>query len=876
MPAQLERFVVLELLDAHGSVSHYEAFDPQLGRCVSLRVMPAGALADRLLRGVQELARVNHPNLAGIYGVGMHDDALLVAMERARGPTLREWASERPRSPEELVRAYVQAGRGLAAAHRAGLVHGAFSSDRAVLGKHGHVRVVDFDVSDEPLARSADARSDQRDFCVALEEALAGRAPDDTPAHVRAALARGRAVDSRRRWATMDQLLAALERDPARRRRRWLAVAVSGLAVGGTLFAASVARAERERECERRGSDMRAVWDDETRTEVRGTLLGADAAHASDTWQRLESAMDDTVAEWATASEHACRVDRIERGRSSDLADRADQCFDDARESIAAALEQLSVPRPHVVERALPLLDRLPRVDSCTREDDLRDHWLLPDEPVRREQVVALSHALTRNEAKRWAREFDDGLPTAQALAEQADELGWRPLQARAWLELGHFAVGAHDGKLAHRALEHALALAMRTGAEEFAVEAAIVLLAQSDGSERDRARSERWRWLAQTLLARSSVPNVGLEIDLLRALADAESNRPDHDDEDRLVTRALELAEAHYGPSHSKVGSLSYRLGMVRRSQSRYAEAIALLERARDIQVRALGPGHSFVGQVLGVLAMTLESAGRHDEARATAEQSVAVTEGALGPDHLDLAGPLNYLASIYAFGGENELALRTSDRALMILERSEDHVARYNLAVGRLNRGAGAVVREDYAAALPDLYRALAILRELGQSDEWIAGTVYMILGAAHRALGDALLARDVLARSSAIYARRPDSDEAAFVFFYAGDVEMMAGDRDAALAFYERAMATCDRLECTDAQRTDFRFRVVFTLEQLGRERERAEALRQEATATLERLSATERQNLLDGFATWREKYARVSRASSTRAGARGGDP
>jgi len=381
---------------------------------------------------------------------------------------------------------------------------------------------------------------------------------------------------------------------------------------------------------------------------------------------------------------------------------------------------------------------------------------------------------------------------------------------------------------------------------------------------------------LAQTLLARSTAPNVGLEIDLLRSLADAHSDRPDHDDEERLLMRALELAEQHYGPNHSKVGSLAYRLGSVRRGQGRYAESIALLERARDIQVRAVGPGHSFVGQVLGMLALALESAGRHDEARAAAVQSVEVVEGALGPDHVDLAGPLSYLASIYAFGGDDELARRAGDRSLAILERSEDHAARYNLASGRLNRAAAAVAREDHATALPDLYRALAICRELGADDDELVGRIYLMLGVAHRGLGEAALARDLLARSAAVFARRPDAVESAFVSYYSGDVEMLLGDRAAALSSYEHAMATCDRLECTDVHRTEFRLRVADTLEQLGRDRDRAAALAKEATTTLERLSATERQKVTDGIASWREEYAGITRAPSTRAGGRAGDP
>lgn len=876
---QIGQFRVLERLAPRGGVTIYEAFDPQLERCVVLHVMPGGPSGGHLLRGAQELARLNHPNVVGIYGVGTHGDAPFVAMERVQGPTLRHWASGGPRTIEEILRTYVEAGRGLAVAHRAGVVHGGFSPERVVLEKHGHARVVDFEFADTRQAGApADAHADQHAFCAALEDALAQlpHGADAVPVHVRAALRRGLAVDPDRRWPTMDALLRELSRNPVRQRRRWLALAVAGIVAGGVVLLEVAARAARERDCAARADAMRELWNDQARAEVRAAVLATPVAHANDTWHRLDLGIDEKVAGWADAGERSCRTDHLDGERPADLAPRAEQCFDDARASIAAVIEQLSEPSPLIVERALPLLDRLPSVDRCAGEDGLRDQWALPDAPELRDEVVTLSHALTRNEARRWAREFDQGLPTAQALAEQADAVGWAPLQAAAWLRLGQFAAGAYKGEIARGALEHAVAVAMRAGRKELAIEAIIALLGQTDGTERDRLRGERWGWLAQTLLASSSTPNVGLEVDLLGALADAYADQPRKDEEERLLTRALELGEQHFGPDHSRVGSLAFRLGVLRRQQDRYVESIALLERARDIQVRALGPRHSFVGQVLGVLAMSLESAGRHDEARAAAEQAVDVLEGALGPEHGDLAAPLGYLAGIYAFGGETELARRAGDRALAILERSVGAAARYNLAAGLVNRGVTAFARSDYAAALTDLYRALAVAREVVEADAWLLGRIYMLLGAAHRGLGDGVLARHLLARAAEVFASGPESIESIFVSLYSGDVEMLLGDPGAALVHYERAVTMCDRLECTEYHRAEHRLRLALTLERLGRDRERVTMLRKQAEAKLERLSPTERGNVLESVATWRERYGGVSRAPSTRAGGRAAGP
>src|SRR5690606_28477327 len=91
------------------------------------------------------LARLSHPNVVTVHEVGVHDERVFVAMELVRGRTLREWLETSP-SRRELYGVFAQAARGLAAAHRAGLVHRDFKPDNVLIGDDGRVRVVDFGV----------------------------------------------------------------------------------------------------------------------------------------------------------------------------------------------------------------------------------------------------------------------------------------------------------------------------------------------------------------------------------------------------------------------------------------------------------------------------------------------------------------------------------------------------------------------------------------------------------------------------------------------------------------------------------------------------------------------------------------------------------
>jgi serine/threonine-protein kinase len=143
------RYVVLDLLGEGGMGVVYKAYDPDLGRAVALKLMRArgggsGAVRSRLLREAQGLAQLSHPNVIAVHDVGVFGDDVFIAMEFVEGRTLRAWLKERPRARREILEVFFAAGEGLAAAHRAGLVHRDFKPDNVMVGDDGRVRVLDF------------------------------------------------------------------------------------------------------------------------------------------------------------------------------------------------------------------------------------------------------------------------------------------------------------------------------------------------------------------------------------------------------------------------------------------------------------------------------------------------------------------------------------------------------------------------------------------------------------------------------------------------------------------------------------------------------------------------------------------------------------
>src|SRR5262249_46809247 len=102
----------------------------------------------RMQREAHALARLTHPNVTTIHDVGSFDGSIFIAMEYVEGQTLASWLKT-PRPWREVVRIFIDAGAGLAAAHGARLVHRDFKPSNVLLGNDGRTRVMDFGVARE-------------------------------------------------------------------------------------------------------------------------------------------------------------------------------------------------------------------------------------------------------------------------------------------------------------------------------------------------------------------------------------------------------------------------------------------------------------------------------------------------------------------------------------------------------------------------------------------------------------------------------------------------------------------------------------------------------------------------------------------------------
>jgi serine/threonine protein kinase len=266
-PARLGRYELVYTLGRGTYGVVFAAYDPELDREVAIKVFNDLNTSEACQREAVALARSVHPNVVALHDFGCADGLWFLVMDIVHGGTLREymngWHDWR-----EVVRVFIQAARGLAAVHAAGLAHGDVKPSNVLVGFDGRVQIADLGVAcmsfgdappggapaylaPERLAGArASAAADQFSLCVALWETLyrvrpwpsntaeivGAIAPErarlrvDAPEQLVRVLRRGLAVDPRQRHQDMGALADALTRvllDAGRREdRRWTLAAV--------------------------------------------------------------------------------------------------------------------------------------------------------------------------------------------------------------------------------------------------------------------------------------------------------------------------------------------------------------------------------------------------------------------------------------------------------------------------------------------------------------------------------------------------------------------------------------------------------------------------------------------------------------------------
>jgi len=751
------RYVVERIAGAGAMGVVYAARDPKLERTVALKCIagPGDPRArDRMIREAKAMAQLSHRNVVTVFDVGEHADDVFFAMELVSGRTLRSWLGDH--GVREIIAVLADAGRGLAAAHAAGIVHRDFKPDNVLIAGDGRALVTDFGLAraegtTEPApdvavvdltvtgqvigtpfymapellaGGAATPASDQFSFSVVAFEALTGARPFDgktlaelraaiargpvlanVPAHLRRVLARGLAADPTQRYASVDALLADLVHDPAARRRRVFG-GLGALLVIAALVLAFARR--RDEPCPDPRGQLAGVWDDAR----RAGLVLAFAPHAEPyiptTIARTTEALDRYADRWVDLRRAACRATYVTHDRSEARYDAIVACFARRRAELAAVTSLLvDAPDLETIRHATAIAGGLGDLAPCSDGATLAEQPPLPAQPVLRAQVEAAQRSLETARALGRAGKYVAAEKLVTSLIPQARSLGYPPLLGSLLLAVGKLEPKTgQNGAVADKALQEAAQVAAAAKDDLLAARVWTQLVYTLAQLEQRFAEADSMAKVARAATQRAGDPPEDL-IDWHDAtgIALLEEGKPDAAVAE--FRAALALAQAKQA---DRVSDQVSKLATVLDRAGQFEEAHTLAARAVELLTKELGPGHPDVAFALATLGAIDYDAGRYAESLADHQKALAIDE-ALGETTYQTTEMLEGIGNAYLSLGKPEEAERYHRRVLAMREakgKDDPHVGDelINLGMDVIEEGKLDEARADYDRALA-IYR-------------------------------------------------------------------------------------------------------------------------------------------------------------------------
>lgn len=817
----------------------YLAYDPELDRKVALKILRGSTRPSRsraLLHEAQAMAKLAHSNVVGVHDVGEHEGAVYVAMEFVEGSTLREWLAAHPGPWREVLDVFLDAGRGLEAAHERGLIHRDFKPDNVMVTTHGHASVMDFGLAREheaPVERVAGTpgymapeqavagtltpAADQFAFCVSLWEGICGERPFDSPTYaellrnmaegrirtptpersmpwwLQRTLARGLRPKVEERWPSMTALLDALER--GKHRRRWQIGIGIGIALSlalGLGYARQRRNAQAHQDkvaaCEAEGAAIIDVWNDDARARLDEGMRATGVDFAAHSVETLVPWLDAYASSWQTGRTQVCQRASIENEWSDTMADHAAWCFEDRRLQLEATIDQISTGDAKAARRAVRLVSYLDPVETCL---DPKLLARFPAPPIElRDRIRTIRARLIEVDRLRHRGMYSEALEAARETRAQAENLRWPPLTASTRMIEGRCLIETGRHEQAGPVLTATYFEALDAGSIEVAFRAARSLI-RTHGVLQHHREAETW--------ARHASAIASDKIDLGRLdeaeghylLIEVNIGLGNYAEAIRQGERALSLRAQTLGDDHPITAAALRNLANAYLFHGRTGEALDMFERAHDVWQAAVGPEHPHVANLRVLRGRTLLALDRPDEARSMLLDALAIHEAVLAPGHPSIAANLAELGSVLARLGKLDEAQQTLTyaKSLQIARFGAEHRA---VADTMLREATVETLRGDYERAAQTCRDARAILERLFEPTHPEVARAIEMLADVELARGSpdeaATLRLQVLRESHLAHAGIDRQDVARWVAV--ADAQRAAGDDAAAETSSTRA--------------------------------------------------------------------------------------
>lgn len=779
--SRVHRYTILDRVGEGGMGVVYAAYDPGLDRRVALKFLRsdvaglASIREKRLLREAQAMARLSHPNVAVVYDVGTFGGHVFLSMEFVDGMDLRAWLTGKPRSRAEILDIFRAVGRGLAAAHAAGIIHCDFKPENVLVDRHDRPRVTDFGVSrthheqgdsqagegetkwaaelggalatpndqSAPLTRTggvigtpsymapeqhrgeeADARADQFSFCVSLHEALMGARPfaGEESSEMLEAMENRRVIPGRSdvpRWLRA-VVLRGLEPD---KHDRWPGMQALLDALGRD-----------HRQAMRRRIGLGAAF--------LGLAAIAGAVATRSEWSEqtvadpCPPAWDKVATIWDPPTRQTVRSAFVATG-----APQAVGVFNRVAHALEARLSTWVGAHREACQ------DTRVRGEQSDAMLDLRMQCL---ERARR-QIAALPE-IWRADVK-----LDEAVKAALTVGElercsdssALGDVAPRPRDPDRLRRIEALQVQLDRVAMLERA-EHfdVLALSRRLVTEARALGYAPVTaeaLFRSGRSELDVGDGDvGFVLLYEAFRLSSEVHNDRQAAEILISLIHHSYHSTEHHREVDLLWRMAEAAVARVPHNEELTSELLHARGVELGRRDRNFEAVEQLRRALEIKERMHADEFN-IARVQGNLAMMLYETGRWDEGLTFNRRAQARMERSLGPDNPRIAYLFLNDSDALAEKGDYEGAVKSAERALAIFRRNRpaDHK---DISTPLRFLGAAHQLAERYEEAQTALRDAERILSKSSSAKGLAMAGIRMRLASVALSLGHVPRARQL----------------------------------------------------------------------------------------------------------------------------------
>ena len=820
-----ERYTITDLIGSGGQALVYTAHDNVLGRTIALKLL-RDTRDEGVLDEARLTAKLNHPNIVAVHDAGrLPDGQVYVAMEHVAGGSLDRWLARARRSRSEILRVVIEAGRGLAVAHDAGVVHRDIKAANILVGDDGRARVTDFGLATlgeralvagtlpymapEQLAGEATAASDQFGFAATAWEALTGALPyggkgatvaeraeaigngivaQPLPRWIDRALRRGLAADPARRWPSVHAMLDVLAADPA---RRWKRVGIGAVVIAiGTTTAALATRSGDAPSCEHASSALAPAQ----RAQIETAFASSTKPFASAVRTRVFAELDEYSRALDAQRGDACRATRAGT-QSADLLDRREECLDERAHALVAATELLAHAGEKEIENGVSIARGLPDLAPCEDRAWLAERVRPPTDAASRERVAAITAQVATSSAELRAGKIPEAIATADHAAEAARSLDHLPTRARAELAAGQARAKLGETQRAEQHLQDAAQLAQRGHDDLTAAEAWIELVKVIGHGNARYDEALRYAGFADATAARlgSSAALRGRLAYYRCAIFDLQAKV---EDARRACDEAIALWTQTSGADSLEVADVLVVAARVAYKAAKVEVAETTIARALAIREAMLGAEHPAVMEALFAQGQFALGAGRLDAALAGFQRAMKIGAAALGEDSLPMAALYSQISALHARRGAYAEALAAIDRSTEIREREsgKDHP---DLVFNLVTRGRVLeALKRDPDAAIA--YERARVIAEASLGDKHPSlSAILQDLGRLHGRTGNAALARTELDR--AIVVAKAGEEPLSIAAANSALAELLhAGGKPAeAIPLYREALAAYETL-------------------------------------------------------------------------------